>query len=87
MLGIFKNLFRRSSVHLPRSYGRGDSSRLRNPRFVSFMSKNGGFTPLYSDRYDSRLRRRKIYKNLLKAAVTAGAAWVVIESAHALTIF
>lgn len=72
--------------------GRVDNSRirttqLRNAQFVSFISQSGSLHPYHTDRYDARLRRRKRLKGFFAAALTVGAAWVVIESARALTIF
>ena len=72
--------------------GRVDNSRihttrLRNAQFVSFMSETGKLSAFTTDRFDTRLRWRKRLKALLALSVTAGGAWVVIESARALTMF
>ncbi|HEU5078297.1 MAG TPA: hypothetical protein VFT72_03755 [Opitutaceae bacterium] len=88
MLRSLKNLFHRPAIRM----GRVDNStiettRLRNAQFVSFFSQSGGFAPMSTDRYDARLRRRKQIKMFLTLAFISGGAWVVIESARALTIF
>jgi hypothetical protein len=89
MIRVLKNLFHRPAIKM----GRVDNSlihttRLRNAQFVSFISETGSLMPFSStDRYDARLRRRKMMKAFLATGVAAGAAWIVIESAHALTMF
>lgn len=40
-----------------------------------------------SDRHDQRLRRLKLVKSFVILALTAGLAWVVVESARAISIF
>ena len=88
MLRVLKNLFHRPAIRM----GRVDNSlirttQLRNAQFVSFFSQNGGLRPANTDRYDARLRRRKLLKTFLALSFAAGGAWVVIESARALTLF
>jgi hypothetical protein len=85
MLRLLKNLFRRPAIRM----GRVDNSRinttqLRNAQFVSFISQSGSLSPVNTDRYENRLRRRKQLKLFLTLAFTAGGAWVVLESARAL---
>jgi hypothetical protein len=88
MLRVLKNLFHRPAIRMGRvDNSRINPTRLRNAQFVSFMSESGTLSPYHTDRYDARLKRRKLMKGLLGATVTAGAAWIVIESARALTIF
>ncbi|MDR2674416.1 MAG: hypothetical protein LBC18_06000 [Opitutaceae bacterium] len=72
--------------------GRVDNSRIRtttvrNSGFVSFISAASGLGARNTGHYDARLRRRRFFKGLLIAASSAGGAWVVIESARALTLF
>jgi len=72
--------------------GRVDNSliqttRLRNAQFVSFMSQSDSLAPMSTDRYDAKLRRRKWLKATLVLAMVGGLAWVIIESAHAITMF
>jgi hypothetical protein len=88
MLRLLKNLFRRPAIRM----GRVDNSRinttqLRNAQFVSFISQSGSLSPVNTDRYENRLRRRKQLKLFLTLTFTAGGAWVVLESARALTLF
>ena len=88
MLYPLKSLFHRPAIRM----GRVDNSliqttRLRNAQFVSFMAQNESLAPFSSDRYDARLRRRKLIKFTLLAATVAGLAWIIIESASALTMF
>lgn len=61
-------------------------SRLRDPRFVSFMVQNNRKT-LDTDLQDAVLRGRKLFRHALVVAAIAGAAWFALESAQALSIF
>lgn len=88
MLYVLKNLFYRPPIRM----GRVDNSliqttRLRNAQFVSFMSQNESLAAFCSDRYDTRLRRRKWIKVALVLATVTGLAWVVLESAKAISMF
>lgn len=88
MLYALKSLFHRPAIRM----GRVDNSlfqttRLRNAQFVSFMSQSESLAPFCSDRYESKLRRRKFVKTALLASLIAGAAWIIIESASAITMF
>jgi hypothetical protein len=88
MLYALKSLFHRPAIRM----GRVDNSlfqttRLRNAQFVSFMSQSDSLAPMSTDRYDTRLRRRKRFKVAFIIALAAGLAWVIIESAHAISMF
>lgn len=88
LLNVVKHWFHRPAIKM----GRVDNScihttRLRNAQFVSFMTESHSLRAWSSDRYDNRLRWRKRLKAFLVLAMTAGGAWVVIESARALTMF
>lgn len=88
MMYVLKSLFYRPPIRM----GRVDNTliqttRLRNAQFVSFMSQNESLTSFNTDRYDVRLRRRKRIKYALLAATLAGVAWIVLESAKAITMF
>ena len=88
MLYALKNLFHRPAIRM----GRVDNSmiqttRLRNAQFVSFMSQCDSLAPMSLDRYDTKLRRRKRLKAVLILGMIAGFAWIVIESAHAISMF
>jgi hypothetical protein len=83
-----KNLFRRPPIQM----GRVDNSRihrtrLRNAQFVSFIAESGSLQGWSSDRYESQLRWRKRIKAFLGLCIASGGAWVIIESARALTLF
>jgi hypothetical protein len=43
--------------------------------------------PLDTDLHDAVLKGQKVMKNVLRVGVALGAAWVVLESAKALTVF
>jgi hypothetical protein len=71
----------------PMERSRGSDSRLRNPQFASFLSSSGGVSQPGFDRHDARLRRRKLLRGVLTIGFSTALIWVVIESAHALTLF
>ncbi len=88
MLYVLKNLFHRPAIRM----GRVDNSliqttRLRNAQFVSFMAQSESRVPFASDRYDAKLRWRKRLKFTLIAATIVGLAWVIVESANAISMF
>jgi len=90
MLRVVKNWFHRPAIRM----GRVDNSlirttRIRNAQFVSFISESGTLrsSSRYADRYERRLRRRKLLKGVFALGLATGAAWVVIESAKALSLF
>lgn len=88
MFASLKRLFHRPAIRLGRiDSGSVDRTMIRSGQFVSFLSASGGFSRGNSDRHDARLRRRRTARNLGVAMLAAGCAWVVIESAHALTRF
>jgi len=61
-------------------------SRRRNPSFASFLaeSNRGGHE---MDRHDAVLRGRKLVRQLITLLLAGGGAWVLVESARALTMF
>ena len=84
MLRFLLNLCHRPAVRFGlRRDGRG---RFRDPRFVSFMSQ-GNRKALDTDLHDAVLRGRKLMRMLFKLALAGGVAWVVLESAKALSVF
>ena len=58
----------------------------RNPRFVSFLAESNR-KALDTDFHDAVLRGRKLMRQALIALLIGGGAWVVVESARALTVF
>ncbi len=84
MLHAWRNLFRRPAIRsgLARD-GRGP---FRNPQFVSFLAQNNR-KRLDTDFQDAVLRGRKFVRQALVLLFAGGLAWVVIESARALTVF
>jgi len=88
MLYPLKSLFHRPAIRMGRvDNSRIQTTRLRNAQFVSFMSQNASMAPFSTDRYDSKLRRRKRYKAVFALAIVVGLAWIIIESASALSMF
>lgn len=65
---------------------RDPRGRFRDPRFVSFMAQTNRRT-LDPDLHDTVLRGRRLMRTVLKFALAGGAAWVVLESARALSVF
>jgi hypothetical protein len=81
--------FFRSVLH-PRSLRFGlrtdRRSRFRDPRFASFISHSNRRS-LNTDIADALLQGRKYFRHGLVLAAVAGGAWVLIESAKALSMF
>ena len=65
---------------------RDSRGRFRDPQFVSFMAQSTR-RKLNTDVHDVVLRGRKFMRTLLKLGLAGGAAWVVLESAKALSVF
>ena len=84
MLALIKNLFHRPAVRF--GLARDRRGKFRDPRFVSFISQSNRKT-LNTDFQDAVLQGRKLVRYALVAAVVCGGAWVVLESAHALSMF
>lgn len=84
MPSLLKRLFHRPAL----TFGLGEDcrSRFRNPRFASYLAQHDTRSR-NSDAYDARLRaRRWVQRGLLAAAILAG-AWIVVESAQAISMF
>jgi hypothetical protein len=69
-----------------RSDRRLRTTRLKHAQFVSYL-EDSGFNSHHVDHHDRSLRRRRIAKSLFLWATAFGVAWVVIESARAVTLF
>ena len=65
---------------------RDSRGRFRDPRFASFIGQSNR-TKLDTDLHDTVLRGRKLVKNLFRLGLAGGLAWVVVESAQALSVF
>jgi hypothetical protein len=65
---------------------RDPRGRFRDPRFASFIGQSNR-TKLDTDFHDTVLRGRKFMKNLFRLSLAGGLAWVVVESAKALSVF
>ncbi len=85
MLHFLANLFRRPAIRFGLARDRR-GSRLRDPRFVSFMAQTNRRS-LDTDLRDTLLRSRKLVRHAVVAAAFVGAAWFALESARALSIF
>ena len=84
MLRSFRAFFRRPVVRTgPERDPRG---RFRDPRFATFIAQNNRRT-VDTDFHDAVLRGRKVMRTLLRLVAFGGAAWVMIESAKALSVF
>ena len=84
MFRVLLNLCHRPAVRF--GLRRDPRGRFRDPRFASFMAetnRKGHDT----DYHDTLLRGRKLMRNLLALAVASGGAWVLLESAKALSVF
>ncbi|MBS0663930.1 MAG: hypothetical protein JSR48_11755 [Verrucomicrobia bacterium] len=64
----------------------GGRGPCRNPRFVSFLAQSNR-KALNTDLHDAVLRGRKLARQLLYVVLAGGTAWILLESAHALTVF
>jgi hypothetical protein len=65
---------------------RGARGPIRNSQFVSFLAQNNRRT-LDTNFHDTVLRGRRLVRQALYLIVGAGCAWVVLESARALSTF
>ncbi len=83
VLRVLLNLCHRPTIRF--GLRRSGSSRFRDPRFASFLSQNN--RKLDTDRHDAILMGRKLMKNILRLGLGLGSAWIVLESARALTVF
>jgi hypothetical protein len=65
---------------------RDHRGRFRDPQFVSFMVDSNR-RRLDTDLHDAVLKGRKLVKTVFRVALAGGCAWVVLESAKALSVF
>ena len=84
VLRVLLNLCHRPAIRF--GLVRDPRGRFREPRFVSFLSQSNRKV-LDTDLHDTVLRGRKLMRNALKFALVGSAAWIVLESAKALSVF
>lgn len=80
---------RRLLNHLPRLPGRDGRTRIGNVRDAqraSFM-ESSGYRTFSADRYDRNLRLRRMARAALYWLTAVGVAWVLLESARAMSVF
>jgi len=84
VLRALLNLCHRPAVRF--GLRRDPRGRFRDPRFASFLSQTNRKS-LDTDLHDAVLKGRKVMKHTFSLALIGGGAWVVLESAKALSIF
>lgn len=84
VLRFLLNLCHRPSLRF--GLRRDPRGRFREPRFVSFMTQTNR-RALDTDLHDVVLRGRKMARNLFRLGLAGGCAWIVLESARALSVF
>jgi len=62
------------------------TTRLKHAQFVSYL-EDSGFRTHNVDHHERSLRRRRLAKILFLWATAFGVAWIVLESARAVTLF
>jgi hypothetical protein len=83
------SLFRRPKVRFGLMMGgvRGRKSAVRNAQFVGFLEGSGFRRRMNPDRHEKALHRRRTVVQILVVLLFLGFVWVMIESAHALSLF
>jgi hypothetical protein len=84
VLRLLRNLCHRPAIR--NGLRRDFRGRFRDPRFVSFLSQTNR-KALDTDLHDAVLRGRRLMRNVLMLGAAGGGAWVVLESAKALSVF
>jgi hypothetical protein len=84
VLRFLKNLCHRPVIRFGLAKDR--RGRLRDPQFVSFLAQNNR-KRLDTDFQDAVLRGGKFAKRVLIVGLALGGAWIVLESARALSVF
>ena len=84
MLRVLLNFCHRPAIRF--GLLRDPRGRFRDPRFASFMLQSNRKS-LDTDLHDAVLRGRKMMRNVFRLALVGGVAWVVLESAKALSVF
>lgn len=81
---LLKRVFHRPAIRF--GLARDSRGKFRDPRFVSFISQSNRKT-LNTDFQDAVLRGRKVFRYALVAGLACAGAWIILESAHALSVF
>ena len=84
MLRFLINLCRRPAIRF--GLAKDPRSRRRDPCFASFLAENNR-SRHDMDRHDAVLRGRKLMRQGIGFLLAGGGAWVLVESARALTMF
>ena len=84
MWRFIKNILHRPTIRM--GMARDDRGHFRDPRFVSFMSQ-ANRKRLDPNFHDAFLRGRRLLRHGLVLLLAGGCAWVLIESARALSVF
>jgi hypothetical protein len=84
VLRVLLNFCRRPAIRF--GLRRDPRGRFRDPQFASFMAQ-GNVKRMDSDMHDAVLKGRKAMKAVLRVGLALGGAWVVLESAKALSVF
>jgi len=84
VLSFFRALVHRPAIRF--GLARDTRGRLRDPRFVSFVAQSNR-KALDTDFHDAVLRGRKFARRVGQVLLALGGAWIVLESARALSVF
>jgi hypothetical protein len=84
VLRVLLNLCHRPSIRF--GLRRDPRGRFRDPRFVSFLTASNR-KMLDTDLHDAVLRGRKLMRNLIVLGLASGGAWLIVESAKAISVF
>jgi hypothetical protein len=84
VLRAWLNFWRRPAIRF--GLQRDRRGRFRDPRFASFIAQSNRRS-LDTDLHDAVLKGRKLMKHLFRLGLALGGAWVVLESARALSVF
>lgn len=84
MLRVLLNLLRRPAIRM--GMARDRRGHFRDPRFVSFLAQNNR-KRLDTHFHDAVMQGRRLVRYALILLVGGGCAWVLIESARAISVF
>jgi hypothetical protein len=84
MWDALRKLFHRPAIRT--GLARDPRSRLRDPRFVSFIAASNRKS-VDTNFQDTVLRARKLARQAFVVLAVAAAIWIALESARALSVF